>query len=337
MSCLHKYWIKEFSRFFFIIQTMVLMIFVIIDYLSRMDKFLSSDIGLGRGLWYVILKLPFMFVQLTPAAILLSTIVVFSLMNRNNELTIIKSAGISAYYLVRPALVCALVLALVMFFTGETLIPVTMSQANHIRYVELSKKNRMSVGKQDIWIKSDNSFIHISYFDPVNGSIAGVTIRSMGKDFAIQDRIFAEKGVYDNNGRWKLTDISRQTFEPSLKRYQAQHISKITLPLKITPEDLGKAVKKTDEMSFSQLRHYVNKVESEGYDATVYRVDMHAKPAFVCICIIMALTGAALAYWVMFGVCLSLGYAQVLPPLAAAWTTNIIFMCAACLFLMTTQ
>ncbi len=368
MSSLHKYWIREFFRFFVMIQTMILVIFIIIDYLSRLNKFLAADLGLGRGLWYVILKLPFMFVQLTPAAILLSTIVVFSLMNKNHELTIIKSAGISAHYLVRPAIAAALGLAFLMFFLGETLIPLSMSRANHIRYVELSKKSRMSSGKQDIWIKSKNVFIHISYFDPENETISGITITSMDDEFAIENRLFAKRGKYAGKGKWILEDIQSQPLYTdrfsddshfSTPKDSTNPLLALELPIDITPEELGKAVKKTDEMSFSQLRHYVDKVESEGYDATVYRVDMHAKPAFVFICIIMALAGAALglrsfareslplaiaaglaisfAYWVVFGICISMGYGGILPPMAAAWVTNLIFTCGGGLLLMTTQ
>ncbi len=368
MSCLHRYWLKEFTRFFVMIQAMILVIFIIIDYLSRLDKFLGAGIGLGKGLWYVLLKLPFMFVQLTPAAILLSTIVVFSLMNKNHELTIIKSAGISAYYLVRPAVAAALGLALVMFFLGETLIPLSMSRANYIRYVELSKKSQMSSGKQDLWIKAENSFIHISYFDPENEAISGVTITSMDEGFSIENKVFARKGKYTGNGKWMLEGIQKQPFHKNKfsddsDSFAPKDNTKISqpveLPINITPEELGKAVKKTDEMSFSQLRHYADKVESEGYDATVYRVDMHAKPAFVFICIIMALTGAALGlrsfareslplaiaaglavafgYWVLFGICLSMGYGKVLPPVAAAWATNLIFTCGGGLLLATTR
>ena len=47
MSCLHKYWLKEFFKFFSIIQLLILVLFVFIDYLSRMEKFLNSDISLG--------------------------------------------------------------------------------------------------------------------------------------------------------------------------------------------------------------------------------------------------------------------------------------------------
>jgi len=125
------------------------------------------------------------------------------------------------------------------------------------------------------------------------------------------------------------------------------------------PEDLSDITKKSDEMSFYELKNYVNKVENEGYDAVTYRVDLNGKIAFPFICIIMVLTGAATGmrafakenipvsiavgvviafiYWIMYGFCLSLGYGSILPPVVSAWTANIFFSCFGILYLVNTE
>ncbi len=358
MTCLHRYWLKEFFKLFFIIQVMILVIFVFIDYLSRMDEFLKSDITLLRGLWYVVLKLPFMFVQLTPASILLGAIAVFGLMNRNNELTTLKASGISIYFLVRPALAAGFFLALVMVFLGETLIPASMAKANYIRYFEIWKNDQISMGRQDIWIKSGKTLIHINHFDPADQIVSDITATTMGENFQIQNRIDAKKGAY-RSGRWILDRVMEQTYNPDSNDYDVRLVKTKISDLKIKPEDLGVMVKKSDEMSFSELRNYVAKVEEEGYNARSYRVDMHGKLAFPFICIIMALTGAATGmrrfagtnlpgaialgvgiaffYWVLYGLSLSMGYAGALFPLAAAWVTNLVFLCGGSLYLIHTE
>jgi len=196
MPRLYKYWLKEFIKFFFIIQLIILVLFVFIDYLSRMERFLKSDISMLGAFNYVLMKLPFMFVQLTPAGILLATIVVFGIMNRNNELLAIRSSGINAYFLIKPAVCVALFFSLVMFFLGETLIPASMSKVFDIENNVIRKKHNMSVARKDIWIKSENRLIHINYYDPVQKSIAGVTITSLGENFRLESRIDAKKGYY---------------------------------------------------------------------------------------------------------------------------------------------
>lgn len=358
LSCLHKYWLKEFARFFCIIQLIILVLFVIIDYLSRMNQFLGSDLSLIGAFGYVLLKVPFMFIQLTPASILLSTITVFSLMNRNNELLAIRSSGISVYYLIRPALFAGAIAAVLMFFLGETLVPVTMAKANYIKHHIIKKKQNYFSARKDIWIKSDNRLVHINYFDPIRHTVSGITITSLGEGFSLTRRIDAKTGHYSNN-KWVLEGIIEQIHSKESNDYDVKEYSKKELSLGFEPEDLGEITKKSDEMSFSELSDYVEKVEQEGYDAVTYRVDLSGKIAFPFICIIMVLTGAAtgmrsfskhnlpmaiatgvviaFSYWIMYGLCMSLGYGSILPPLISAWTANLFFSIFGVLYLVNTE
>lgn len=358
MSCLHKYWLKEFIKFFLIIQLLILTLFVFIDYLSRMERFLNSDISLVGALGYVLLKVPFMFVQLTPASILLATITVFGLMNRNNELLAIRSSGISIYYFLKPAILAGVALAMLMFFLGETIIPITMARSNYIKYNVIKKKQDFSIARKDIWIKSDNSLIHINFFNPAQQSVAGITITSLRKNFDLESRIDAKKGYFLND-EWVFEHIIEQTHARDSLDYDVKLYDKKIIPLTFKPADLGEVLKKSDEMSYSELKDYVNKVEGEGYDATSYKVDLNGKIAFPFICIIMVLTGAATGirsfakdniplaiaigiviafmYWIMYGFCLSLGYGTVLPPVVSAWAANLFFLCFGTLYLINTE
>ena len=358
MSCLHKYWLKEFFRFFFIIQFLILVLFVFIDYLSRMERFLNSDISMTGALGYVLLKVPFMFVQLTPASILLATIMVFGLMNRNNELLAIKSSGISIYFLIKPAILVGLILAMLMFFLGETIIPITMARSNYIKYNVINKRHNIYSARKNIWIKSENRLVHINFFDPVQQLVAGVTVTSLGKDFSLVSRIDAQKGYY-KQGKWVFENIIEQVYDENSVDYDVKLYDKKTIALAIKPADLEEVSKKSDAMSFFELKKYVSKVEYEGYDAATYKVDLNAKIAFPFICIIMVLTGAATGmrsfvkenipvaiaigvviafmYWIIYGFCLSLGYGTVLPPIISAWAANLFFLCFGILYLINTE
>jgi lipopolysaccharide export system permease protein len=323
-----------------------------------MERFLNSDISLVGALGYVLLKVPFMFVQLTPASILLATIAVFGLMNRSNELLAIRSSGISVYFLVKPAILVGVVFSVIIFFLGETIIPVTMARANFIRYHVLKNKKNIYSARKDIWIKSENKLAHINFYDPARQSVAGVTITSLGKNFSLESRIDARTGYY-KDGEWVFENVIEQVHDKTSGAYDVKLYDQKTIPLTIEPEDLGDVSKKTNEMSFFELKNYVKKVEAEGYDATTYTVDMYGKIAFPFICIIMVLTGAATGmrsfvrdnipgaialgvviafmYWITYGFCLSLGYGTVLPPVVSAWTANLFFACFGTVYLMKTE
>ncbi|MGD9826858.1 LPS export ABC transporter permease LptG [Desulfobacter sp.] len=358
IPCLHKYWLKEFVRIFIIIQALVMVLFIFIDYLSHMDKILESDVTFARGLWFVLLKLPYMFVQLTPAGLLLAVISVFGIMNRSGELTALKSSGISVYFMVKPAILAGGVLAFLMLLLTETLIPVSMARSNHIRYREMSRNGGIVHAKEDIWIRSGRALVHINFFDPAKKTVAGISCTTMGAGFKIASRTDGARGHYEN-GRWILEDVIEQLYDPEIDDYHVSISPQKVVSLDLKPDDLDRMTQRSDEMSYSELRRYVEKVTAEGYDATTYKVDMYGKLAFPFICVIMALTGAATGmrgfvktnlpvgiavgvgfcflYWFVFGFTVSLGYAKILPPVVAAWVSNLVFLCLGCIYLIQTE
>ncbi|MCP4719814.1 MAG: LptF/LptG family permease, partial [Desulfobacteraceae bacterium] len=226
------------------------------------------------------------------------------------------------------------------------------------RYNQMHTGAKVSVGRNDIWIKSETKLIHINYFDPINQVVAGVTATTMGDGFKIIERIDAKKGSYKDGG-WVFEGVIEQTYKVDDNDYEVKLIPVKTVKLKITPKDLGVVAKTADEMSFFELRKYVEKVEAEGYDPTTYQVDMNGKIAFPFICIIMALAGAATGmrsfvknnmpvaiaigvvicffYWIMYGFCLSMGYATILPPVIAAWVANLVFLCMGSIYLINSE
>ncbi|MEA3429334.1 MAG: LptF/LptG family permease, partial [Thermodesulfobacteriota bacterium] len=134
---------------------------------------------------------------------------------------------------------------------------------------------------------------------------------------------------------------------------------KIIEKLDFMPDDLMRVVKKSEDMSFTELISYVRKIEAEGYDATSYRVDLYAKTAFPFVCIIMCMIGTGIAvrgkikeglpviiacgigiaflYWIFYSFCISLGYGEMLPPVIAAWAANLIFLCFGALILLNAE
>ncbi len=358
MSIINRYWMGQFLRFFCMVQFIVLAIFVTVDYLTNLNKFFKAGISLVDALGYVLLKTPFMFVQFTPAGVILAVIVVFGLMNRSNELLALRAGGISAYYLVRPAVVAGILLSFSMFFLGETLVPVTMAKANYIKYSVIKKKHQIHATRENIWIKIDDTIAHFKFFNPVDRTLSGITLTRMDDDFEVTQRMDARSGVYQK-GQWYFFNVMVQNFTPGDDTGEVTLHDEKIVDMGILPEDLGQMMKKTDEMRFGELAAHIRKVEQEGYDATTYRVDLLGKTAFPFICLIMAIMGAAVGmrpavkenlplgivmglgmafmYWILYSFTTSLGYGRMLPPFVSAWAANFLFLCAALFYLARTE
>ena len=222
----------------------------------------------------------------------------------------------------------------------------------------VKKRANITTLKKDIWIKSGKKLVNFNYYNPADQTVSGVTVSSMNDKFLMESRIKAQKGHY-KNGAWVLENIMEVKYKPEHTDYDVLSYETKKLFLDVKPEDLGDVVKKSNEISFFELKGYVKKVEREGYDATTYRVDLWGKVAFPFICIIMALTGTATGmrpfvkenmpvaiaigivisffYWIMFGFCMSLGYGSILPPVVAAWTANLFFICFGTIYLINSE
>jgi lipopolysaccharide export system permease protein len=358
MNLVNRYIVYEIVKFFILALTVVLCIFVAIDYLGNMDEFIESHVSWLHSFQYVLLKIPFITTQAMPVVLLMAILIAFGLMSKNNELIILNASGISIYALVRPVLMISAAAALLLFYLTEHVVPLTMQQSNAIKRNEIRKTTNVAVKEENIWIKGHRRITHIKYFDPSTQVIFGFTRYYFDSRFRLIRRIDAEKAEYQNK-RWVLHQCMNQRLNPADNTYAVTLHETLTEDLEMLPSDFRQIVRKSNEMNFRQLLDYIHKVEAEGYAATVYRVDLDAKCAYPFVCIIMALVGVGLTarkridqglpvsisygigigflYWVFHSFCVSLGYGGVLPPMVAAWTANFVFFCGGLLLVINAE
>jgi len=346
MRLLHRYILKEIVKSFMLVFVSISMIFFIIDFIERIDNFMETNLPFSRFLEYMLLKMPFIFCQILPICVLLSILITFGLMIKNNEIMSIKGSGISIYFLLQPVLMFGVVSTILMFTLSELIIPLTADRANHIWYKEIKNKNTQISKEKNIWIKGDQLIANISFFHPVSQLAHGITLYFFDNEFRLIRRIDANKGQYSNS-QWLLQSPIDQLLSAMGETQKVTYPKELSISLDFKPEDLMRVSKKSEEMSFSELKAYIKKIRREGYDATMYKVDLYAKCAFPFICLIMCIIGtgtalkqsrisglaqpivfgviAAFFYWMMNSISISLGQAGQLPSVLAAWSANIIF------------
>lgn len=348
LSTIHRYLTKELLKYFCFVLMAVVGIYLAVDFFEKVDDFLDAEVPPSKLVVFFALRIPFIVAQVTPVGVLLAVLIVFGLMVRNNEIVALKSGGVRISSLFKPVLVTGLTFSVLVFFFSEVLVPMTMVRANKIWQSDVRKGSAVASRKKNIWIKGNHAIFHITYFNPSDKTIFGVTLNYFDGRFRLVGRVDAEKGMYTGD-RWRLFNVVEQDLLTEDGSYKVSCLEEVSVKLEFVPEDLLTVVKKPEEMSYSELAAYIQKVEEEGYDATSYRVDLMAKISFPFVCVIMSLVGTSLAfwrkkkegfagsivygigmaflYWTLHSVCLSLGYGAMLPPIIAAWLTNVLFAC----------
>ena len=358
MTILDKYLTKEILKCLVIVLAVVLGLYVIVEFFNKADNFMEAGLSISRLIRYLQLKLPQIIVQITPIGVLLAVLIALGLMNKNNEIIALKSGGGSVYLLLRAVLSIAVLLSIVLFFLSEIVVPITISKANRIWLVEVKKKPALLARQKNIWIKGNRIIYFIKYFNPQNKSMSGVTLNYFDKEFNLSKRVDANSALYKKD-KWVFYDIMEQQFSVESRTYDVRFYPQRTEKIDIQPEDLKRVFKNSEEMNIPELFSYIQEVESEGYDATTFRVDLHARFALPVLTVIVCIIGIGIAvkrkgregpsvsialgalmvflYWVLHSFCLSLGYGGLLPPFVAAWISNIIFSCYAVLNLINAE
>lgn len=350
MTVIHRYISRLFFKYFGIVLGVVIVIYLSIDFFQRIDNFIEDGTAPALIAAYFLYKIPLIVSQITPIAVLLGVLSAFGLMAKNNEITALKSGGISLHYLLLPVVVIGICLTLVLFVFSEVVVPISVVKANRIEEMQSGAAMKTSRGK-NIWIRGDQSITHISYYNPADQVLSGISIAYFNKNFSLTRRINARSGKYID-GNWVFFDcLIQQHLDSPEEDHEVLFKEENICQIDLQPADLVRVEKESEEMPFYDLYQYIQKVENEGYDASKYRVDFYAKTAFPCICFILSLFGAGLAlkgstkegmmisfaygiltvfiYWSFYSFCLSLGYGNVLPPMLSAWIANLIFISAA--------
>jgi lipopolysaccharide export system permease protein len=174
----------------------------------------------------------------------------------------------------------------------------------------------------------------------------GVTWFTVSRPFQLARRVDAEKAIWQD-GEWVFYDAVERVFQ-SGELIETTRSDQRNIALQEIPEDFHVVIRtQAEEMPFYKLRRYIKKIESEGYDSTPYRVELHKKVSYPFLNIITAFLGIPFAlrlprigglaaaagmslvlgftYWVLFAATVSIGQAGLLPPFVAAWAANILF------------
>jgi lipopolysaccharide export system permease protein len=355
MRILTRYVCRHFLRLFGLGLFSFLNIYLIVEFIERIDDFIEHQASLGNSAAYFLYKIPMILYLITPVAILLSAVLSLLILGRNNELTAMRACGVSLYRISAPILGMGILASGLLFLANEFVIPFTNKKVNQVFRVQIKKQAPRGVVRRDnIWFRSEDRAIwNIRSFDPDQNLFKGVTLYRLTPQHTLLERIDA-KTVRWERGGWKFLDGQLRTFGDGMEpRTEAFAERLIQLPER--PRDFKQVKKLPEEMSLVEIRHYIQGLRANGIDATKYTVDMHAKLSFPLVGFIMALVGIpfslktarsgglarslgltlfiGFSYFVLFYAGLSLGHAGTLPPPVAAWATNVLFI-AAGLYMM---
>lgn len=345
MTILTKYILREFSKVFFYSLAVAVSLFFIFDLFERLDDFLKFHAQIGPILQYFLFKFPPIIFQITPVAVLLATFIVLGMLSRNFEIIALRTSGISLFRTISPILGSALLISIITLFGNELISPLANQKAKAISNEIKGRKGKYLFNQNQLWYRGEAAIFNIKFFSPQDNILHGVTLYFFDHDFHLLKRIDAEKAEWQGK-QWIFHNVITRVFGAD-KTIKTSLEPKKVFPLKEGPEIFKQEIREPEEMSYIELKGYIEKTTQEGYDTTKYLADMYTKLSSPFINFIISLFGIPFAlrigkhggfalgvtasfvvgflYWVFFNLCLALGHSGAFHPLISAWVANFIF------------
>lgn len=356
MSVINRYMGLSFLKNWGYALAFFMLLYTCIDFLEKIGDFLAHNVPVPTIALFFAAQLPKLAVMMSPVASLVAVTLTLAVMARNSEIVAFKAGGVSLYRLSAPILSVSLGLCLAMFLMSDVVAPRATAAANKIWQGQVKERLETSAVAHNVWLKGVRRIQHLDSYDESDGSMTGVSLIFFNEDGSLARRIEAARGQLAG-GELFLRDVMEKVYLPpdgaaragaltsfTVSRHQVYIIGDWPAP----PAGLGKGQDSSEEMSVAQLWRAIDRLAAEGFGPTRQRVDLQFKFSFALLSLIMVVVGLPLGFWrergggaaisltlglflsflylIAMELARSLGYSGLLPPLAAAWLPNAVFL-----------
>jgi len=346
-NILDRYITRKYLVIFFLVFLALLSISVIITFFERIDNVYEHDKSIVLLLEFIRYSIPEFVHYILPVSALMATLLCLGLLTKSNEITAMKASGISLYRIVLPLILLGGIASFFSLYLQENVFPYANKKAEEIwnKINDVPPRSYSHLDRRWVMGKEKNRIYYYNYFDPEASVFSQLYIYDIDiSSWSFKKRIYSGKGVL----RGKNLTLINCWFREFVDRKPIKFESKKEMDLVLVEERsyFLKEWKEPDQMSYGELRNYIEDIEERGFETVKFKVDLNYKISFPLASLIMTLIGIpfafsmgkrgtlvgiglsiviAMIYWGTIGIFKSLGYLNYLNAYLAAWGPNLIF------------
>jgi LPS export ABC transporter permease LptF/LPS export ABC transporter permease LptG len=342
------YLLRRFFYYFGLLMAVFVFLFEMFTLFELLDEIARHRVPFLTVVSYFRYLTPYLLYNLAPLGALVAVLVTLGIMSKDNEIVALKASGISLYRLAVPLLFAGLTLAATMLVLDDTYLPYANQRQDALRN-QIKGRPPQTYTHPQRWIFGENSKIHnYDLFDPAQSLFGGLSVVELDPaTFQVRRRIFAARARWSESQKlWVLeSGWVRDFSDGTIVRYE--QFSATALPeLREPPSYFNREIRQAFQLSWRELRRYINDLHRAGFDVSNLTVQWHVKIAFPLIAPISmllaipfaflvgtrgAIGGVALgltmgiAYWTLARLLDAMGGVGQLPPFLAGWSPDLIF------------
>lgn len=342
---LDRYLIHHYLRAFFLVLASFYVIYFLADLRSLLDD-ITDHPGITYSLVvrYFVSAAPSMVLNGLPLAALFAALLSLGILERNNELTAMKAAGISLYRVSMPVLASALVFCVAYFLISDYVLPATNTRAAELRAKIRNVQPASTLGPRQWVFGQDRRLYNFTLYRQKGSKHSGLSVYQLSPDgLRVEERIEALAAHYED-GEWVMHDGWVRDFRGDGETFRTFKEERFQFPE--GPDYFRRGVRPPQQMSFGRLKRYIASLRQAGYDVQALTVALHEKASTAAVPFVLvllgipyafkggrrgALAGAGLAlglavvYYIFLATFRQLGAIGLMPPIVAAWSPDVLF------------
>lgn len=346
MTILTRYVVGRFLKILFFSLIASVLVFLVIDLIENLDKFLDKLVEPKIIFEYYYLYVPFIAFLVFPVAVILSTLTTIGGLINTREMIALRASGVSLWWIANRLVFVGIMISIVLFYFGEYVLPNLNQKRLEIWRVEVRKLPKRSTVRLDriYLLETSNTFFHMERWDEFHNRGFRPTIQfSEGNSLTM--RIDAEEATWDSTQGWMFRRGVERVWSDGYEyteRFLERPVNEITLK----PIDFIDLSIKPEEMGYEDLKRFIKKISETGSDATRWKVDLWSKLATATSTAVIILIGIPIAavqrrsgvvlsfgvglfvsflFFGMMQIAKIFGYQGEISAFIAAWFANVLF------------
>lgn len=292
-----KYIIKKYLSTFFFTTLMFTIIALVIDFSERIQDFIEKPITLHQIIFdYYLNFIPWINGLLWPLFSLIAVIFFTSRLAKNSEIIATLAAGTSYLRIIRPYMIAATILAVVLLIGNHYVIPKGNKtfKAFENKYIYTSNE-RIKSENIHLFIAPDTKIFLRSYR---KRDTSGTTFRlEKFKDNQLVYMLKAGQLKWlEPPNKWQLKNYEIRTFEGDKESLVLGRGQTIDTAIQLYPRDFVRFTNQREMMTTKEMVEFIQYEQQKGLDtARSFKAELHRRSAEPVTIIILSLIGCAIA------------------------------------------
>ncbi|MBU1127653.1 MAG: LptF/LptG family permease [Candidatus Omnitrophica bacterium] len=352
MRIINRYLLKELAGPFFASLFVSTFILAAGNIMQTADMIMNKGVEIGYVVKIFLLFLPYVLIFTIPISVLSAVLLGFGRLSSDNEVTALRTSGISLRKMIFPVIICGFIVSLISIPLNDKILPQSEFAARKL-IKKIGMKHPTALLEPGVFVKGFKNyvvFIHgvkgdilqdIRIYQPREDGPTRTIVAKRGEIIPLPDENRVKLKLEDGMADEVIADRPDEFYKLSFQEYH------MTLDLDETV-DVNSIGKKAREKSIKELLADIEEMRDmkdiKGGDIPL-RIEMHKKLAiafsnlvFVLMGIPLAITthrrekfiGFALAmalfllYWGFMLGGIAFAIRGVIPPWAGVWSADIV-------------